>query len=196
MRRSAMAGAVLAAFVIGCGRASDSGIRDDSETPVEDASPADTSRAPSGQVPEEGGQREGVDRPAMPMGRSMAEMHARMMGGGEPGEAPEVRAAAAEAAGCPDITQELVDEGQEVFGGTGVCFACHGGDASGTQLAPDLTDQEWLNVDGSYGTIGELIRTGVAEPLQYPAPMPPMGGASLSAEQVCAVAAYVYSLSH
>jgi mono/diheme cytochrome c family protein len=125
----------------------------------------------------------------------MAEMHARMMGGGEPGEAPEVRAAAAEAEGCTDVNQEVVDEGQEIFGGTGACFSCHGGDASGTQLGPGLADGDWLNVDGSYGAIAELVRTGVAEPRQYPAPMPPKGGVSLSMEQVCAVAAYVYSLS-
>jgi hypothetical protein len=36
----------------------------------------------------------------------------------------------------------------------------------------------------------------VPYPKQHAAPMPPMGGASLTPQQVCAVAAYVYSLGH
>lgn len=125
----------------------------------------------------------------------MGQMHARMMGGGE-GEAPEVTAAQATADDCPDVTQELTDRGRGVYAGAGNCFTCHGGDATGSQLAPDLTDGEWLNTDGSYGSIATVVRTGVSQPQQSPAPMPPMGGAALSQEQLCAVAAYVYSLSH
>lgn len=131
----------------------------------------------------------------MPMGEGMAEMHRRMMGG-EPGDAPEAVAAPASAAECPDVEQALVDRGRDVFSGAGACASCHGGDATGTQLAPDLADAEWLNVDGSYGSIAGVVRSGVAQPRQYPAPMPPRGGAALSDAQVCAVAAYVYSLSH
>ncbi len=41
----------------------------------------------------------------------------------------------------------------------------------------------------------ELIKTGVSQPRQHPGPMPPMGGASLSEEQVQALAAYVVTLS-
>jgi mono/diheme cytochrome c family protein len=54
----------------------------------------------------------------------------------------------------------------------------------------------WLNIDGSYAAIAGLVRTGVPNPKQHSAPMPPMGGATMSAVQVCAVAAYVYSLGH
>lgn len=193
MSRFAMTGAALAALLIGCGGASDAGIREGSGSPA--AESATEAAAATADPAPEGGQQRG-QRPGMPMGGSMAQMHARMMGGGEPGQAPEARAASAQAADCPDVTQELVDEGQTIFGGAGACFSCHGGDGTGTQLAPDLTDEEWLNVDGSYGAIAELVRNGVPEPKQHPAPMPPMGGASLSADQVCAVAAYVYSLSH
>lgn len=125
----------------------------------------------------------------------MGEMHDRMMGGGSPGEAPEATPAPASAPDCPDVTRERVDRGREVFGGAGSCFTCHGGDATGSQLAPDLTDGEWLNVDGSYASIAEVVRTGVSDPRRFPAPMPPLGGASLSQEQVCDVAGYLYSLS-
>lgn len=130
----------------------------------------------------------------MPMRDRMGDMHDRMMGGGSPGEAPEATAASASAPGCPDIDGALVERGRELFGGAGACYTCHGGDAAGTQLAPDLTDAEWLNTDGSYASIAEVVRTGVSEPVRFPAPMPPMGGASLSREQLCAVAGYVYSL--
>ena len=108
------------------------------------------------------------------MGEDMADMHRRMMGGA--GSAPEAEAEAASAAECPDIDQALVDRGREAFNGAGGCTACHGSDATGSALAA-------------------VIRTGVPEPKQYSAPMPPKGGASLSDAQVCAVAAYVYSLS-
>ncbi|MGK7312310.1 MAG: c-type cytochrome [Candidatus Longimicrobiales bacterium M2_2A_002] len=124
----------------------------------------------------------------------MGEMHRRMMGG-EPGNAPEATARRASAADCPDIDQALVDRGRAVFNGSGGCTACHGRDATGTALAPDLSDAEWLNGDGSYGTLVGLVRSGVPQPRRYPAPMPPMGGAELAEEHVCAAAAYVYSLS-
>lgn len=86
--------------------------------------------------------------------------------------------------------------GRKVFAGKGICYTCHGLDAKGTPLAPDLTDAEWLNTDGSREGIESIIKSGVAKPVKHPAPMPPMGGAKLSAEEVAAVAAYVYSLSH
>ncbi len=131
-----------------------------------------------------------------------------MMGGGgmmggmmgrsaDTATAPTARAATASAPGCPDVSQALVDTGREIFTGRGgTCFACHGSDAHGTTLAPDLADSTWLDADGSYAGIVQTVRSGVARPKKYPAPMPPMGGAQLGTDQVCAVAAYVYSLSH
>ncbi len=102
----------------------------------------------------------------------------------------------AAAAGCPAVNQNLVNRGRTVFGSTGNCYACHGAAAKGTPLAPDLTDKQWLNINGSYASIAQLVRSGVARPKQHAAPMPPMGGASLTPQQVCAAAAYVYSLGH
>jgi mono/diheme cytochrome c family protein len=120
-----------------------------------------------------------------------------MMGGRDTGAAPRPAPARAPAvAGCPAVDERLVAAGRAVFTGGGNCQSCHGADARGTPIAPDLTDDQWLNIDGSYGSIAQLVRTGVPRPKQYAAPMPPMGGASLTPEQVCAVAGYVYSLGH
>lgn len=112
---------------------------------------------------------------------------------GTPAEQP---AAASNVALPEGVTPEMVAEGQQVFNGT-ICFSCHGMNGVGGPLAPALNDQEWLNIaDGSYEQIVEVVKTGVATPKQFPAPMPAMGGAQLTDEQVNAVAAYVYSISH
>jgi mono/diheme cytochrome c family protein len=80
--------------------------------------------------------------------------------------------------------------------GGGTCFTCHGQDAKGTTLAPNLSDNTWIDGDGTYNYLVQRVTTGVPQPKQYPAPMPPKGGAPLSDAQVRAVAAYVYSLTH
>ncbi len=89
--------------------------------------------------------------------------------------------------------------GDSVFHGKaagGTCAVCHGQDAKGTPgLAPDLTHGKWLHGDGSYAFIVSIVQKGVANPKEAAAPMPPMGGATLTPEQLHAVAAYVYSLS-
>jgi mono/diheme cytochrome c family protein len=98
------------------------------------------------------------------------------------------------------ISASLVAFGDSIFHGKaagGACLMCHGADAKGTPgLAPNLTTGKWLNGDGTYPFIVRTVQNGVPEPKQGPAPMPPMGGAQLTPEQVRAVAAYVYSLTH
>lgn len=94
------------------------------------------------------------------------------------------------------VTQEMVTAGQQIFAGVGICMTCHGPDATGTPLAPNLTDQTWINIDGSYDQIVQLVTTGVPQPVEHPSPMPPMGGAQLTEQQIREVAAYVYTLSH
>lgn len=93
------------------------------------------------------------------------------------------------------ITLDMVQAGKTVFETT-TCFTCHGMDASGTALAPSLRDQDWLNSDGSFDAIMNVVRTGVLQPVQYPAAMPAMGGAQLTDDQVRDVTAYVYAISH
>jgi hypothetical protein len=53
-----------------------------------------------------------------------------------------------------------------------------------------------LHGDGSYAFIISTVEKGVPKPKEAIAPMLPKGGARLSVDQVRAVAAYVYSLSH
>jgi mono/diheme cytochrome c family protein len=94
-------------------------------------------------------------------------------------------------------TPQLLALGDSIFHGRaagGICFTCHGPDAKGTALAPDLTDATWINIDGSRAAIANLVRTGVLQPKQHPGPMPPFAG--FTDRQLQAVAAYVYSLGH
>jgi glucose/arabinose dehydrogenase/mono/diheme cytochrome c family protein len=99
----------------------------------------------------------------------------------------------------PGATLEMVALGAQIYRGQlggAACTGCHGQNAQGTVLGPDLTGKKWLWGDGSYAAITKTITDGVSQPKQFRSPMPPMGGAQLSAEQVSAVAAYVWSLSH
>ena len=91
------------------------------------------------------------------------------------------------------VSQELVAEGHQLFGT--VCVACHGGGAIGTPAAPALNDGEWIKIGGSMDEIAALIQTGVPAPVQFPAPMPPLGGGQFTPEQVQALAAYVFAES-
>lgn len=110
----------------------------------------------------------------------------------QPQTAPQQQAALPTPEGA---TQEQVQQGRQLFTGQGGCQACHNAQATGTQLAPNLTDDEWLNVSGpDMAEIADLIRTGVPQPVEHPAPMPPMGGASLTDDQVQSLAAYVAAI--
>ena len=93
------------------------------------------------------------------------------------------------------VTVEMVQQGRELFVGGGICFTCHTVEATGGPLAPDLTDDVWINVDGEYSSIVELVKTGVAQPIEHPGAMLPRAGLPLTDEQVEAVAAYTYMLS-
>ncbi|MGO9933112.1 MAG: c-type cytochrome [Steroidobacteraceae bacterium] len=96
-------------------------------------------------------------------------------------------------------TKEMVALGDQIYHGQvggAACTGCHGANAKGTPLGPDLTGAHWLWGDGSYAAIAKTITTGVAQPKQYRSPMPPMGGTQLTSDQVSAVAAYIWGLSH
>ncbi|NIP58831.1 MAG: DUF4168 domain-containing protein [Gemmatimonadetes bacterium] len=96
----------------------------------------------------------------------------------------------------PSVTEEMIEVGRAVFTGQGACFSCHGPDGTGTPIGPDLTDARWLHIDGSYEAIVTLVNSGVPEPEEHPAPMLPRGGTGIDDEQVRAVAAYVWTLTH
>jgi mono/diheme cytochrome c family protein len=93
------------------------------------------------------------------------------------------------------VTPAMVAEGATIFAGAGICYSCHMQGGAGSPLAPNLTDNVWINIDGSYESIVRNIMTGVPEPKEHPAPMLPKGGSSISDEQVRAVGAYVWTLS-
>jgi glucose/arabinose dehydrogenase/mono/diheme cytochrome c family protein len=96
-------------------------------------------------------------------------------------------------------TPAMVALGDRVYRGLvggAPCTGCHGANGTGSTLGPDLTSGKWLWSNGSYQGIASTIAEGVAQPKQFRAPMPAMGGAQLSSDQLFAVAAYVWALSH
>ena len=96
-------------------------------------------------------------------------------------------------------TKEMVALGDKIYHGEvggAACTGCHGAAATGTTLGPDLTGKNWLWSDGSVAGLTKTISEGVVQPKQYRSPMPPKGGAALSTDQVSAVAAYIWGLSH
>ena len=99
----------------------------------------------------------------------------------------------------PGATPEMVALGGRIYHGQvggAACAGCHGAHGTGTPLGPDLTSKKYLWSDGSYAGIEKRIREGVAQPKVFRSPMPPMGGTQLTPEQLSALAAYVWSLSH
>ena len=95
------------------------------------------------------------------------------------------------------VTPEMIKKGDAIFHGTGLCFACHGADAKGA-VGPNLTDKEWLHIKGTYAEIDSLVTAGIPleKALTGKGPMPPKGGSTISDDDVKAVSAYVWSLSH
>lgn len=115
-------------------------------------------------------------------------------GGDSSTPAGEAAPAAGEPAAGGDAA--LIEEGKALFTGTAICFTCHGQDGTGMpQLAPDLTDDVWLNIEAppTVEKVAAVIKNGVAEPKEHQAPMPAM--VQLNDDQVNALATYVLSLS-
>src|SRR4029453_17194231 len=106
-------------------------------------------------------------------------------------------AAAANLPTPPGQTKDQVALGQEIFHGQSgaTCAGCHGSNAKGTPLGPDLTDKHWLWGGGSVPWIAQTITNGVPNPKNYHSSMPPMGGAQLTPTDVLALADYVWALN-
>ena len=104
-----------------------------------------------------------------------------------------------EAQTLPDgVTDAMVQEGQELFAGAGLCAACHGMGGVGA-IGPNLLDDEWFQGQGEYEEIVTQIAEGVAPAdaqNAFGAFMPPKGGSTITDEQVRSVAAYVWTLSN
>lgn len=104
-------------------------------------------------------------------------------------------ASATTTAGCPPSDADMIERGKSVFNSNGICFTCHGGGGKGAALGPNLTDSVWIDTEHDMAKIAAVVRNGVSSPKEHPAPMPPMGGVRLTDEEICAVSAYVYSIS-
>lgn len=92
----------------------------------------------------------------------------------------------------------MLQEGETLYT-EGTCGRCHGDEAMGTARGPNLTDDEWVQSDGSLEGIRRTIFWGV-ERDEFADPnrrfeMNPGGGMQLEWGQYDALAAYVWSLS-
>lgn len=87
------------------------------------------------------------------------------------------------------ITPAMVELGRAIFHGQGTCFACHGQNLEGTQIAPTLKKHAWRDAkNGDFAAIYYVATHGVPSTLMVAFP----GG--ISSEQALAVASYVWSV--
>jgi len=88
------------------------------------------------------------------------------------------------------ITPAMVDLGRAIFHGKGTCFACHGQQLEGSQVAPTLKAHSWRDAkNGQYEEIFRIITHGVPSTVMVANP----GGISRS--DAMAVAAYIWSVN-
>ena len=108
-----------------------------------------------------------------------------------------ILSAAPAAAQAPaGVTPAAITKGDSIFHKNGNCYACHGANAQGA-VGPNLADSTWIHSDGSYDAIVKTITTGVPQnESKSGIVMPPKGGSTISDDDVKAVAAYVWSVSH
>jgi mono/diheme cytochrome c family protein len=94
------------------------------------------------------------------------------------------------------VTQAMITQGKEIYSKSGLCYACHGPEGKGL-VGPNLTDDVWLHSKGSFDEIVHQITVGVTkEESKTGVPMPPKGGSAITDEEIRAVAAYTWKLSH
>lgn len=95
----------------------------------------------------------------------------------------------------PGSSADKVVAGKLVFEGA-TCGGCHGSDATGTPLGPNLAKGRWIWSDGSLAALKQTITDGVPKPKEHRSPMPPMGGSELSPEELDNLAAYIWAVGH
>jgi mono/diheme cytochrome c family protein len=94
------------------------------------------------------------------------------------------------------VTQAMITQGKEIYSKSGLCYACHGPEGKGL-VGPNLTDDVWLHSKGSFEEIVNQIKVGVTkEESKTGVPMPPKGGSAITDDEIRAVAAYTWKLSH
>jgi len=119
-----------------------------------------------------------------------------------PAQSGATATAKAASGGMPaGVTTAMISEGDSLFHKAS-CVRCHGADAKGAQNGPSLMGPTFMHVNGTYEDYVRLIMSGVpADSIKdksHRFAMRPKGGGQtpLTDDQVKAVAAYVYSLSH
>ena len=95
------------------------------------------------------------------------------------------------------VTDSSIAWGRQLFHGSANCAECHGRDARGTDDGPALTGALWLHGPGTYAWLVEQIKRGIpAHRTWTGTPMPMRGWSNMPDEDVRAVAAYVWSITH
>jgi mono/diheme cytochrome c family protein len=97
------------------------------------------------------------------------------------------------AAAQPDtsaITPAMVDLGRAIFHGKGTCFACHGPQLEGSQVAPTLKAHAWRDAkNGAFPAIFYVVTHGVRGTVMVALP----GG--ISQAEALSVASYIWSIN-
>jgi mono/diheme cytochrome c family protein len=116
--------------------------------------------------------------------------------------APQGGSAARAMNGLPaGVTTRTIVLGDSLFHASS-CTRCHGADAKGAQNGPNLTTATHMHVNGTYDDFVRIITSGVPrdsiQDKSHRFGMQPRGGTQnpLNDDQIKAVAAYVFSLSH
>lgn len=89
------------------------------------------------------------------------------------------------------ITPAAVDVGRAIFHGKGTCFACHGAQLEGTQIAPTLKAHAWRDAkNGQFDEIFRVVTHGVPSTVMVAFP----GG--ISRAEALDVASYIWSVNN
>jgi len=95
------------------------------------------------------------------------------------------------------VTDSSIAWGKQLFHGSANCAACHGQEARGTDDGPALTGALWLHGPGTYEWLVEQIERGIPAHRTWTGkPMPMRGWANMPDDDVRAVAAYVWVITH
>ena len=89
------------------------------------------------------------------------------------------------------ITPAMIDAGRATFHQKGMCFACHGPQLEGTQIAPTLKAHAWRDAkNGELAAILGVVSKGVPSTAMVSFP----GG--ITPAEAREVASYVWSVGH
>ena len=95
------------------------------------------------------------------------------------------------------VTDSAIVWGKALYHGSANCAACHGVEGRGTDEGPALTGGLWLHGPGTYEWLVEQIKAGIpAHRTMTGKPMPMRGWVPMNDQDVRAVAAYVWSITH